>query len=88
VSAPPLTCAECGERIVRGRSPGTFSHVSRLVAACDLNSDHPAEPDWSLVGEMPCRSCGEPVVRAGDAFAHVDAARDGDHPADPVLPAA
>ena len=86
MTAPPLTCAECGERIVRGRAPGTFSHVSRLVAACDLNSDHPAEPDWNLVGEMPCKSCGEPVVRAGGGFAHVDGARDDDHAADPVLP--
>jgi ribosomal protein S27E len=87
MSATPLTCAECGERIVRGRSPGTFSHVSRLVAACDLNSDHPAEPDWALVGEMPCRSCGEAVIRAGGGFAHVDASRDDDHRPDPVLPA-
>jgi hypothetical protein len=63
------------------------------VAACDLNSDHPAEPDWNLVGEMPCKSCGEPVVRVDGGFAHVDGGfahvdggRDADHAADPVLP--
>ena len=39
-----LRCAECGERIVPGRTPGSFIHKSRVVAACDLDSDHPAIP--------------------------------------------
>ena len=39
-----LRCAECGERIIPGRAPGTFTHKSRVVAACDLDSDHPAIP--------------------------------------------
>ncbi len=39
-----LRCAECGERIIPGRTPGTFTHRSRVVAACDLDSDHPAIP--------------------------------------------
>ncbi len=42
-----LRCADCGERIRAGRVPGTWTHVARLVASCDLDSDHrptPAEP--------------------------------------------
>lgn len=39
-----LRCAECGERIRPGRRAGTFTHVARLVAACDLDSDHRPEP--------------------------------------------
>lgn len=37
-------CATCGERIKPGRTPGTYTHVTRLVAACDLNSDHTPTP--------------------------------------------
>ena len=91
MSAPPvvsLTCRECGERIVRGRRPGSFSHVSRLVAACDLNGDHPALPDWEVVGHLTCRICAEPVIGSDEGFHHVDASRDGDHPPDPRLPVA
>ena len=43
--APPPRCAICGERIRPGRAPGTWTHVARLVASCDLDSDHPAVPD-------------------------------------------
>lgn len=43
-SAQTLRCAECGERIRPGRAPGTYTHVARLVAACDLDSDHRAAP--------------------------------------------
>lgn len=39
-----LVCAVCGERIKPGRTPGTYVHTTRLVAACDLDSDHQAEP--------------------------------------------
>jgi hypothetical protein len=39
-----LLCADCGERVKRGRTPGTFVHASRTVAACDLDADHPADP--------------------------------------------
>ena len=39
-----LVCAICGERIKPGRTPGTYVHTTRLVAACDLDSDHTAEP--------------------------------------------
>lgn len=81
-----LRCAECGERIVRGRAPGTFTHTARLVAACDLDSDHPAVPDPTALGEVPCRVCGAPVVARGDGFAHAEPAGDDDHRADPRLP--
>lgn len=37
-------CAVCGEAIRPGRMPGTYTHVARLVASCDLDGDHPAVP--------------------------------------------
>lgn len=37
-------CAECGERIRPGRAPGTFTHVARVTASCELDADHPAVP--------------------------------------------
>jgi hypothetical protein len=40
-----LRCAECGEPIKPGRAPGAFVHASRVIAACDLDADHPAAPD-------------------------------------------
>ncbi len=45
-ATPPAAprCAACGERIRPGRTPGSWTHVARLVAACDLDSDHPAVP--------------------------------------------
>ena len=86
--APPprLVCADCGERVVQGRAPGTFTHVSRLVAACDLDSDHPARPDWPRAGALTCRVCGASVAYVDGAFGHTDAARDADHPPVPALP--
>jgi hypothetical protein len=39
-----LRCADCGEPIKPGRAGG-FVHASRVVAACDLDADHPAAPD-------------------------------------------
>lgn len=79
-----LRCAECGERLTRGRLPGTLSHVARLVAACDLNADHPPVPDADALGERPCRVCGAPVVWRAGAFTHV--AGDAGHDPDPDLP--
>jgi hypothetical protein len=87
-SPTALRCVTCGERLVRGRGPGQFTHVSRLVAACDLNADHPPRPDWTGVGALTCRVCGTEVVARGDALDHTDAARDTDHPPDPALPIA
>lgn len=43
-ASPQPRCATCGERIRPGRAPGTWTHVARLVAACDLDTDHPAAP--------------------------------------------
>ncbi len=40
---PPL-CIHCGERIMPGRAPGTWTHTARIVAACDLDADHRPEP--------------------------------------------
>ena len=40
-----LRCAVCGEPIKPGRAPGAFVHASRVVAACDLDSDHAPVPD-------------------------------------------
>lgn len=80
-----LRCAECGERIARGRAPGTFTHRARLAAACDLDSAHRAVPDWSQLGELRCRACGgvlEP--RPDGSLEH--AGGEADHPADPDLP--
>jgi UDP-N-acetyl-D-mannosaminuronate dehydrogenase len=37
-------CAHCGERIMPGRAPGTWTHRARIVAACDLDADHRPEP--------------------------------------------
>ena len=36
-------CAECGERIVLRR--GAYVHASRVVAGCDLDSDHAPVPE-------------------------------------------
>ena len=41
---PAPRCAHCGERIRPGRAPGTWTHTARIVAACDLDSDHRPEP--------------------------------------------
>jgi hypothetical protein len=43
-TATALRCAECGEPIRPGRASGTWVHASRVVASCDLDSDHPAVP--------------------------------------------
>jgi hypothetical protein len=87
MSAGDLRCRECGERVVRGRAPGTFTHVTRLVASCDLDSDHRVTPDWQGLGEVPCRRCGESVIAEGaeGAFVHRDPVGDADHPAEPAL---
>ena len=55
-----LRCEECGERIRPGRRPGTFTHVARLVAACDLDSDHRPVPVAPHVEEEPASPQGQP----------------------------
>ncbi|MCC6830379.1 MAG: hypothetical protein IT200_03450 [Thermoleophilia bacterium] len=59
--------------------------MGRVVAACDLNADHPPVPDTAAMGEPPCRVCGGPVTWRDGRFVHagpVGAA----HDADPDLP--
>ena len=48
-----LRCAVCGEVIKPGRTPGTFAHVTRLVAACDMDSDHRPLPEGHRPAEGP-----------------------------------
>jgi hypothetical protein len=78
-----LRCADCGERLVRGRTAGSLIHKARLVASCDLDSDHPPRPDWAALGTPACRRCGEPTAAGPEGFRHVAPARDDDHPAEP-----
>lgn len=80
-----LRCAECGERLVRGRTAGSLIHKARLVASCDLDSDHVPVPDWAALGVPPCRRYGGPTAAGPEGFAHVETARDEDHPAEPDL---
>lgn len=40
----PPRCVHCGELIMPGRAPGTWTHKARIVAACDLDADHRPEP--------------------------------------------
>ena len=81
-----LRCADCGQPLARARGSDAFVHASRTVAACDLDSDHVPRPDWAGLGEVPCRRCGAPTAARDGDFAHVDPAREADHPADPRLP--
>jgi len=82
-----LRCAECGERIAKGRLRGGWVHRSRgVVAACDIDSDHRPVPDWAALGELTCAVCGGALVagRRG-ALAHADPDRDADHEPEPDL---
>ncbi len=86
-SVADLRCAECGERIARGRLRGGWVHRSRgVVAACDIDSDHTPVPDWAALGPITCAVCGGALVadRRG-ALAHEDPARDGAHAPEPAL---
>lgn len=87
-SPADLRCAQCGERIARGRLRGGWVHRSRgVVAACDIDSDHTPVPDWAALGPTVCATCGEPLEagRQG-ALRHADPARDADHDPEPDLP--
>ena len=85
VEAAGLSCAACGRPVTRRGASGLFAHRSRgAVAACDLDADHVAVPDWRAVGAVTCGVCGRPAA-AGSAnvLAHTDAAMDRDHAPDP-----
>lgn len=80
-----LTCASCGRRIARRGSSGLYAHRSGgAVAACDLDSDHAAAPDWRPLGEVTCGVCGRPArAGSGNVLTHADAELDADHAPDP-----
>lgn len=86
---PPVTpatvrCAACGERIRPGRAPGSYTHVARLVAACDLDADHAVTPDWAAAGLIRCRVCGGRLTPAADGGLTHAGATDG-HPPSPAV---
>lgn len=84
-TAPLPVCRECGERIVRAHRGTGYNHVSRLVAACELDGDHEAQLDTAALGELPCAVCAAPVVDRGRGWRHVTDPPD-DHPAAPHHP--
>lgn len=87
MSRPRLpVCRTCGERIVRAHRGTGFSHVSRLVAACELDGDHVAELDAVALGELPCATCGQPVADRGGGWQHLAAPAGPDHAAVPHHP--
>lgn len=84
---PSLSCADCGRRLSWDRRRGRFMHAGRgPVAACDLDSDHAARPNWEELGKVVCRDCGGTTVLHDGRLAHVDGERDGDHPPDVGFP--
>ncbi len=77
----PLNCIDCGRRLRRDSSGRCVHAGLGAVAACDLDADHPAVPDLRGSGIWDCRRCGEPAVANSlNAWRHVDARHDGDHP--------
>lgn len=56
------------------------------MAACDLDAEHPAEPDWDALGELSCVICDTPVAASGGTFSHRGEVPGDAHPADPGFP--
>lgn len=84
VTPATVRCAVCGERVRPGRAAGSYTHVARLVAACDLDADHPVTPDWASAGPLSCRTCGESLTPTADGgLTHAGAA--DRHPPAPVI---
>lgn len=82
-----LVCARCARRVSWSGRRGRYIHAGGgPVAACDLDAEHPAEPDWTRLGETPCVVCAEPLLGSPAGFAHRDPARDADHAADSGFP--
>ncbi|MEQ8834504.1 MAG: hypothetical protein RIB67_08665 [Miltoncostaeaceae bacterium] len=78
-------CRICGERVVRSHRGTGHSHVSRLVAACELDGDHVADLDTVALGEVPCAGCAGAVVDRGAGWEHVAPGPAGHEPS-PVHP--
>lgn len=78
---PALVCAVCGRPIAPRRGTGGYAHRSRgVVAACDLDSDHAAVPDWGAAGELTCSVCGGRLTATSEhLLVHVDAEADRQH---------
>lgn len=79
---PPAVpvCRVCGERVVRSHRGAGYSHVSRLVAACELDGDHVADLDTVALGEVPCARCGAGVVDRGEGWEHTTGGPAGHEP--------
>lgn len=76
-----LTCRDCGLP-VRRITPDRWMHrKGGAVAACDLDSDHPAVPD--LAGRVPvCADCGAALAfGVSGRLEHREAPSDGHEPA-------
>lgn len=80
-----LVCQHCGRDVVPRGTPGSYGHRSQgVIAACDLDSDHPATPDWRAAGELTCGRCGGTLTATPDnRLEHVDRGRDSEHAPSP-----
>ena len=80
VQGPELVCAVCGRHIAPRGTAGYRHRSQGVVAACDLDSDHAAAPDWRAADELTCGACGGGItVDARNRLMHVDGERDADH---------
>lgn len=78
---PLPRCRICGERVVRAHRGDGYHHVSRLVAACELDGDHPVVLDTEALGTLACAVCAAPIVDRGTGWVHLDAPSDRHEPA-------
>ncbi len=80
-----LTCAVCGRPVARRGTSDGYGHRSRgVVAACDLDADHAALPDWRAAGQLDCAICGGRLaVTADNLLVHEDSGRDREHAPQP-----
>ena len=82
-----LVCARCARRVSWSGRRGRYIHAGGgPVAACDLDAEHAAEPDWTRLGETSCIVCDAPLAGSTTGFSHRDPVRDDDHAADPGFP--
>ena len=80
-----LTCAVCGRPVARRGTSDGYGHRSRgVVAACDLDADHAALPDWQAAGQLDCGICGGRLaVTADNLLVDADSGRDREHAPQP-----